>query len=253
MARVRHQALEAFKSDALATENFLSSMSVMDKHKKANKPALKSISESNPGKESIEDELARMEREIGGDSDDHNPLASVTHTLGPPISSPGAIRTFQKFGNDDEPKDGNGVPQSVLLDEEPIYHDEEQISSIDALRHQVEHFINPLLENKQLSDDFRESMESIKSEYSSLADKLERGIVSEKLPLDVYVVMVKAKLVIQQKLLAEATKGGSVSAQKRIASRIEVMSNEIVACHNHQHPDQPITLKDVLPPPVAFI
>lgn len=251
----KKQGLADFESDAFRTEMYLSSLSVMDKGKtkpqKGRKPAATSGSGGRFAAQNQDDSFARLQKLVDDMPDDDGNLASLdakgsTGEAAGVLSAAAAVQSVDMIGPDgDEPKDTNGIPEHILLEEEPVYHHCDQIMSIDTLRDQVQTFLDPIIEKKLVSQDYVEAMELVKIEYNAIADRLEKGIISQKLTMQDYVPMVKTNLSIQYDLLKKAKKEASVSAQQRIANRIEVMTQEIVACHNHENPDQLITIKDI--------
>jgi hypothetical protein len=128
----------------------------------------------------------------------------------------------------DEPKDENGVPESTLMEEEPVYHGFQKIVSIDTLTHEEENYIGKIIDGQLIGPDYRDILETERTERQTHIEKLMKVMQSERLSLADYLGMVQQALENQQELQKAATaKKASITTQKRIQKRIELMTAEI--------------------------
>jgi hypothetical protein len=196
--------------------------------------------EANPGDIDLDD-LDALERAIANMSDEEDDSKPVPKKMAPapvlanpPPTKVQVVRVAPPAThlNDDdeleEPKDENGVVESILMEEEPVYHGFQKIVSIDTLTHEEENYISKIIDGELIGSDYREILETEREERQTHMNKLMRVLQSGALSLDAYLDMVQQALQNQLQLQKVAiAKKASITTQKRIENRIQLMTAEI--------------------------
>ena len=125
-------------------------------------------------------------------------------------------------------KDKNGVSEEKLIEEEDKYHTKESIMSLEALNHEINNYINPILKGNLVGEDYRDIISANKDEWEIYVERTMNLIQNQKLTLDKYIELIRAGLSNEESLLKIAkAKRASITTVDRIAARIKIIQNEI--------------------------
>lgn len=197
------------EDEFLATEKALDSLSAFPtKVKVRGKPNLLVDEEAEP----VDDEFAELERQVNEMSGDEG----------------NAKDADDDYVDPDEPKDANGVPQTVLMEEEELYHKHELIRSVDALQHEIEMVFKPIIENKLVGPDYQDFIQTTLVSVATFANRISKGIENKNLTISDYLAMVESTLQEHLLLLGGSKKTMSVTAKHRIGERAKIMIKEVV-------------------------
>lgn len=180
--------------------------------------------------DALEKHIAEMSDEDDGSKPKPKPVEPIAVKPPPPkpVAKPTVAAPPPADDDDDEPKDENGVPESTLVEEEPLYHSLDKIMSVDSLTHEDEHYHGRILDGELIGSDYRDVLDTDRTERQNHMTKLTKAIESGKLSVADYAAIVQRALGDQQMLLkAAVARKASVTTRQRLQKRIELMTAEI--------------------------
>lgn len=151
-------------------------------------------------------------------------------------------------------QDSNGVSEDVLIEEENIYHAKEDIFSITCMNHEIENYINPIIDGKLVGTDYQDVLEMQKDEWQMYIDNVVGRIQSGKMDMKKYLEFVELGNKSQKSLLGKAqSKKASKTTIDRIKKRLELLESELADLYQ-QLGEQPkaedsLTEETKAPPP----
>lgn len=185
--------------------------------------------DEDPTIAAFERELAAMENGEDENTAQATPEKTKNSVVVSEQKSSSAFSVNMDGGEDyAEAKDKNGVPESVLIEEEDIYHKKDKIVSAGCLGQEIENYINPIIDGELVGEDYRDILSMAKDEWEIYIDRLGSQIQSGKISLGKYKEIIEMGLSSQKNLLELGLKKkASKTTIDRIKNRISIITTEI--------------------------